>query len=247
MVPALALSPAQLLGQDDAHVVPLEPDRNGVFLHPLARDAFLALRATAAEQGFDLHALSGFRSFARQLAIWNGKARGERELLDAREQPLDVRQLLPAERVEAILRWSALPGCSRHHWGTDLDIIDRAAPGAAQRLLAADWTDGGPFARLDRWLRERIAAGQAMGFFRPYTGVGCAVAAEPWHLSFAPLAARCQAALDPVSLRAALQEADVDLCDEIGARLDDILARHVAVPASLYPAADPPGAEVANR
>ncbi len=32
-----------------------------------------------------------------------------------------------AERVAAILVWSALPGASRHHWGTDCDVIDAAA------------------------------------------------------------------------------------------------------------------------
>ena len=44
-------------------------------------------------------------------------------------------QLSPAERIEAILRWSALPGASRHHWGTDLDLIDAHAiqPGGHQR------------------------------------------------------------------------------------------------------------------
>jgi hypothetical protein len=54
---------------------------------------------------------SGFRSFERQVEIWNRKV----EALQPR---------VPQEIFEAILRWSALPGTSRHHWGTELDVID---------------------------------------------------------------------------------------------------------------------------
>ncbi len=28
------------------------------------------------------------------------------------------------EKCKAMLRWSAVPGASRHHWGTEIDIFD---------------------------------------------------------------------------------------------------------------------------
>src|SRR6187402_3007544 len=74
---------------------------------------FLAMRAAAAVDGVDITAFSSFRDFDRQLAIWNGKFRGERPMQDREGRPLDVARLTPAERVAAILWWSALPGTSR--------------------------------------------------------------------------------------------------------------------------------------
>ena len=70
---------------------------------------------------------SSFRDFARQLQIWNGKFSGERPMFDAGGRPARRGALSPRERIDAILLWSALPGASRHHWGTDLDLIDRNA------------------------------------------------------------------------------------------------------------------------
>lgn len=237
----LALSHRQLLGLEAGHVVALDvgccAPGTQVLMHPAAARALRALSDDARQAGFSLCAVSGFRPFDRQLQIWNGKARGERELLDADEQPLHARDLEPSQRVAAILRWSALPGLSRHHWGSDVDIIDMAAiePGGAPRLLAADCHGPGCQAPLHAWLDTCIGSGKAQGFFRPFTGEGCAVAAEPWHLSFAPLAARCQAALDTARLRAALEDVDIELRHEVYAQLDRILQCYAQVPAAIYP------------
>jgi hypothetical protein len=79
-----------------------------------------------------------------------------------------VRRLTPAERVAAILWWSALPGTSRHHWGTDFDVLDAAAMPAGYKLqvIPAEYLEGGPFHRLTTWLDAHMGA---FGFFRPYT------------------------------------------------------------------------------
>jgi hypothetical protein len=60
-------------------------------------------------------------------------------LLDAHNQPLDALQLGETERLHAILHWSALPGTSRHHWGTDLDIYD---PTACPPVPGWRWSPG---------------------------------------------------------------------------------------------------------
>lgn len=196
--------PLQLTGRARNHVTELP--KRGPTLHPDAATAFLALRAAAAAEGFDLLAVSSFRDFARQRAIWNGKFRGERPLLDRTGRSLDPAALSPLQRVRAILEWSALPGASRHHWGTDLDVVDAAAlaPDAAPQLLPAQFGPGGPFAPLDRWL-----AGHAgrFGFFRPYDRDRGGVQPEPWHLSYAPLAQAALAALTLPVLADALAEA----------------------------------------
>ncbi len=205
-------------------------------LHPLAGQALALLCADAREAGFDLRVVSGFRSFERQAMIWNAKARGLRPVLDAAERPIDIRTIDEMALVFAILRWSALPGASRHHWGTDLDVLDamRLVPGQAVELSVADTRAEGPFAPLHRWLDERIASGRSHGFFRPYVGVGCRVAPEPWHLSFAPLAWRCQCAFDPAALAAVHGRAAIALHEVIEVVRERIVREYLAVPAWLY-------------
>ena len=146
----------------------------------------LAVRAQLA--GFALAVVSGYRSYERQLAIFNAKAQGRRAVMDDHGKVLPIDVLAPAQRLHAILRFSALPGTSRHHWGTDFDIIDRAAvpPHYTPQLEPREYSGNGPFAPLASWLAERIAADDAEGFFRPYD-IDCGgVAPEPWHLSYRP-------------------------------------------------------------
>jgi hypothetical protein len=91
-------------------------------------------------------------------------------VLDSRAAPLDIEQLTKHELVYAILRWSALPGASRHHWGTDIDVYDEnARPSGYEIELTPEEVDaGGMFAPLHEWLDQRLAAGAGHGFFRPY-------------------------------------------------------------------------------
>src|SRR5688572_23302102 len=112
----------QLTGRARSHLVELSGPT--CTLHREAAAPFLAMRAAAAADGIDLVAFSSFRDFDRQLGIWNGKFRGERPMQDRQGRPLDVARLTAAERLAAILWWSALPGTSRHHWGTDFDVLD---------------------------------------------------------------------------------------------------------------------------
>jgi LAS superfamily LD-carboxypeptidase LdcB len=97
---------------------------------------------------------SSFRDFGRQRAIWNAKFRGERPALDRAGRPMDILTLGPGARVETILLWSALPGASRHHWGSDVDVADgkAMASGYAPKLEVDEYRRGGPFAALSAWL-----------------------------------------------------------------------------------------------
>lgn len=200
------LDPLALTGRSRAHVVELDAPR--CTLHPAVVEPFLALRGAALAAGIDLAPASSFRDFARQRAIWNAKFGGERPVLDRACRVLDVACLAPAARVEAILAWSAPPGASRHHWGTDLDVYDRAAlpAGGSPQLLPAEYAADGPFARLADWLDGNM---HRFGFFRPYVADRGGVAPEPWHLSYAPLAQACGEALTPEVLAEALRGAEV--------------------------------------
>ena len=98
------------------------------------------------------------------------------------------------QQLHAILRFSAIPGTSRHHWGTDLDVFDAAAlPQDYQlQLSPQEVAPGGMFDPLHCWLDQRMAAGEVHGFFRPYGQDRGGVAPERWHLSYAPMAAGCE-------------------------------------------------------
>ncbi len=215
----------QLTGRARDHLVELSDPR--CTLHNEAVGPFLAMRAAAAADGIDLVPFSSFRDFDRQLAIWNGKFRGERPMEDRSGRPLDVRALGAAERVEAILWWSALPGASRHHWGTDVDVMDANAVPAGYRLMVvpAVYAAGGPFVELTTWLDARM---HAFGFFRPYATDRGGVSPEPWHLSYAPVAERALAALTPAQLREVLAAADIEGKEAVLEALPENFARYVA-------------------
>ena len=218
------LEPEALTGLGDAHVIALtDPDCR---LHPAAATALLQMRSAAADVGIDLTPVSSFRSFDQQLHIWNDKFQGRRPLLSRDGQPVDASSLDADDRVSAILLWSALPGASRHHWGSDCDVIDRSALAAGERvqLLPAEYAVGGRYEVLEAWLALNAAD---FGFFRPYDLDRGGVQPEPWHLSFAPLAAAALPALSVELLADALGSAQMEGLDAVLARLPELHARFV--------------------
>jgi LAS superfamily LD-carboxypeptidase LdcB len=218
------LNPFEITGRAATHVreVPaLDARLHGEVVAPVQ-----ALREASAAAGIDLAVVSSFRDFSRQSAIWNGKFRGERPMLDAAGTPFEAAKLSAAERVRAILIWSALPGASRHHWGTDFDVIDRAAmpPGYQVQLTVEEFTGRGPFVRLNEWLGANLAN---FGFFRPYTTDRGGVRPEPWHLSYAPVAVPALASLTIDVLREAIEEGELEGRDEVLARLPELYDKYV--------------------
>lgn len=205
-------------------------------LHPLVRVAFERMAAAAQQDGIALDAISCFRSFGQQLAIWNGKFLGQRPLLSRSGELLDALSLDEPARVAAILAWSALPGASRHHWGTDFDVIDRAALPAGERvqLVPAEYAPGGWFAPLNRWLS---AHAEDFGFFRPYDADRGGVLPEPWHLSFAPLAALALQDLGIDVLAASLADVALEGRNTVFSGLPDLHQRYVMAVAEAPQAA----------
>ncbi len=219
-----------LTGRTESHLCdPADAEALGASMHRDVVEPFRRLRDVAARSGFALEILSGFRGFERQLSIWNRKAQGELAVLDSAAVPLDIRTLSERELVFAILRWSALPGASRHHWGTELDVFDAAArpEGYAVELIPEEVDPGGMFGPLHDWLDTRIAAGTSFGFFRPYDRDRGGVAPERWHLSCAPVAASFVEGLSADVLRDTVRAAELRLKDTVLAHLDEIFERFV--------------------
>jgi LAS superfamily LD-carboxypeptidase LdcB len=220
----MPLNELELTGRARTHVVDVADPP--CVLHRDTVEPFLAMRAAAHEDGLSLTPLSAFRDFDRQLHIWNDKFGGHRPVYDRVGHPVDHSTLDAHGIVDAILAWSALPGASRHHWGSEIDLIDRAAlaPGRSASLLPAEYAPGGPFARLNDWLTRNMAR---FDFFRPYTTDRGGVAPEPWHLSYAPVSEPALQQLTEEVLRQALSASDIAGKEVILARLPELHCRFV--------------------
>jgi LAS superfamily LD-carboxypeptidase LdcB len=218
------LNELELTGRERSHVVQREDLKAALQRDALA--AFLEMKAAAALEGIDIAIASAYRDFSAQQRIWDMKFRGEWPLYDADGCIRDHALMNDTELVEAILSWSAVPGGSRHHWGTDIDVFDRAAvpPGYHVRLLPDEAAPGGVFHRLHRWLDDNMAR---FGFFRPYGTYRGGVHPEPWHLSYAPVSNIALRALTPAMLESAVRASDILGRDLVLARIAEIHRRYI--------------------
>ena len=223
-MPGNALTPLELTGRAMTHVVTLHDPP--FTLHAAVVEPFFRLRAAAAADGIDLLPVSTYRDFSRQLGIWNAKCRGERDLFDRDGIRLDYDSLSEEEVVGAILHWSALPGASRHHWGTEIDVVDArtAEPGRAPQLLPSEFAPGGRQASLETWLASNLGR---FGFHRPYARDLGGVQPEPWHVSHSATAAAALARFTPQLLQDALDGVELDCAAIVRARLPEIFERYV--------------------
>ncbi len=224
------MNPLELTGRARTHIVELEAPRCA--LHYAVVTSFLAMRDAARVDGIDLQAISSYRDFERQLLLWNRKWRGERPLY-ARDGSLLVHaELSEADLVDAILAWSAIPGGSRHHWGSDIDVADVAAmpEGYQVQLLPGEYAADGVFARLTAWLDRNMTR---FGFFRPFGSDRGGAGIEPWHLSYAPVAHDAMEALSLPVLRNAIAQSEMLGKHVVLDRLPEIYTRFIL-------AVDPP-------
>jgi len=219
----MILTCAMLTGQSDEHLVSFGKHR----LQAEAANAFLAMQAQAKLTGFNLQPASTFRDFYRQQTIWNEKFAGLRLVLDQNSQPLDIHALNVEQLCHAILHWSALPGASRHHWGTDLDIYDPDLLPENSKLQLEPWEyeEGGYFRALTEWLSENMAG---YGFYRPFTTSGSAVAEEPWHLSYQPLSQQYENQLTPALLLDVWQAHIIAGHSWLTSHLDEVFTRYIS-------------------
>lgn len=146
------------------------------YLRKEAYDAFVRMAQAAAKEGVKLTIISATRNFDRQKAIWEDKWNGK-----VRVEGVDLRTVKdPAERAKRILRFSSMPGTSRHHWGTDFDL----------NALENEYFESGEGLRVYQWLQTHAGT---YGFCQPYTDKTkgrSGYEEEKWHWSYVPLSAR---------------------------------------------------------
>ncbi|SDX92639.1 D-alanyl-D-alanine carboxypeptidase [Lutibacter oricola] len=140
------------------------------------KTAFTAMQLAAKKDGIQLEIVSAYRSFNRQQYIWNRKYK-----------KYAASGLSHDKTVEKIIEYSTLPGTSRHHWGTDIDIIDGSKKRPASLLLEKNYENNGVYSKLKQWMD---ANANFYGFYLVYTNLPNrkGFKYEPWHYSYLPLA-----------------------------------------------------------
>lgn len=166
---------AELLGQFNPaeHSAFVQIDRqytakSAIFLRESAYFAFQQMHEAALAEGIELRVISATRNYAAQEAIWNRKWSAPRFM-----------GFEPLQRALEIMRFSSMPGASRHHWGTDIDI----------NSLENSWFEFGVGARIYHWLEKHAAQ---FGYHQVYSSKKNGrdgYEEEKWHWSFMPLAA----------------------------------------------------------
>jgi len=150
-----------------------------------------------------------------------------RPVLDDQGAAIDLEPLTLKERVFAVLRWSALPGTSRHHWGTDFDIYDKTALSGGKLQLTVDETEaGGPFFEMYCWL-DSYLDDSGLSLSRPYLIDHGGIAKEPWHISHTPLAQEYEKLLTIELLREIIDASDLMFKETILANLEEIFHRFI--------------------
>lgn len=230
------LTSTQLTGQDSSELVPLPKSlstREGLVAHPLAITALAKLQKAAAKANVPFEVLSSYRSFEQQKSIWNRKFCGEQTILDMNENSIDITCLTDLEKIHSIMRYSALPGASRHHWGTDFDIFPSAAlkEGYKPQLLVSEFVntaDGKSTAvasELHQWLITNL---HESDFFRPYKRFQNGIAAEPWHLSYQPIADSALMQLSLEMLKETIQQsADFSGYESVISHLPSLFEQYI--------------------
>ena len=224
------MTPEQLIGLNQDHLLNIENNTELLgqkfqchheVLIPIAK-----LIRQSEMDGVPLRIVSSYRSFERQAEIWNHKFNNDVELNLRDGSTVNAFELSPKERVDTILHYSAIPGTSRHHWGTDFDVFDAAAidQGYEVQLTEAEFDEKGPCSNLDEWLDYNL---EKFGFFKPYREDKGGVACEPWHISYEPIASKALEEFPVEFLKETLRQKEIGGKEQITSRLDSLARKYV--------------------
>ncbi|MDR3238121.1 MAG: M15 family metallopeptidase [Spirochaetia bacterium] len=145
--------------------------------HYLRKEAAEALERLVADfqkehPGVPVWVASSTRSFYDQKSIWEAKWNGQR-LVDGKK--LNESEKDPVKRARIILKFSSMPGSSRHHWGTDVDF----------NVLTNSYYETGAGKTFYSWMS---GSASKYGFHQPYTkNRDKGYEEEKWHWSYTPL------------------------------------------------------------
>lgn len=150
-------------------------DKEEIYLRAEVLEAYGRMREAAQADGIALLIRSATRNFDYQRGIWERKW----------ERP-QYMGWQAVDKARDILTYSAMPGASRHHWGTDIDL----------NSFENDWFESGEGAAVYAWL---TAHARDYGFHQVYDDKSTGRTGyelERWHWSYLPIAGPMLAAFN---------------------------------------------------
>ncbi len=178
VLPQLAFNPFQevytreeLIGKDNSDMIGLD-----FKMKTKAYSSFVTMQSHAYKAKVAIRVVSAYRSFEKQKQIFENK------------YSLYLSEgMTPKQAINKIIEYSTIPGTSRHHWGTDVDIFDSSVPKPESILEEEHYYNNGPYTKLKKWMDENA---NRFGFYEVYTKNPDrkGFKHEPWHYSYAPLA-----------------------------------------------------------
>ncbi|MAD96240.1 MAG: D-alanyl-D-alanine carboxypeptidase [Flavobacteriaceae bacterium] len=134
-----------------------------IWLQKKVYEAYVKMYVAAIKEGIELKILSGTRNFYEQKWIWERKWKS-------------YSNLKPKDRAIKILEYSSMPSTSRHHWGTDLDLVS----------LSPKFFKSTKGQKVHNWIQNNA---NRYGFYQVYTSDPNrkGYQEEPWHWTYLPL------------------------------------------------------------
>lgn len=183
-----------LTGQDERNIV---GSAYASRMHKGVIDPFLAMQRAAAQENIAISSISSYRSYQRQQEIFEGKF-----------DKFTAQGMSPQEAVEKIIEYSTIPGTSRHHWGTELDLIDAAVTQPQSSLEPENYHGNGAYCRLKEWMDNHASDfGFELVYTDNYHRKGFKY--EPWHYSYAPISKPLMARYMEIDLKAFFRDSQL--------------------------------------
>ncbi|MFN0031895.1 MAG: M15 family metallopeptidase [Flavobacteriales bacterium] len=141
--------------------------KDNIYMRKLAYDSYKNMHDSAKKEGITITIISATRNFDYQKGIWEKKW--------VREKYKGWSDL---DKVKDIMKYSSMPGTSRHHWGTDVDFnsVEPAYFNKPEGKKLYDWM---------------VKNASHFGFYQTYTDKAAGRTGyeeEKWHWSYMPLA-----------------------------------------------------------
>lgn len=183
-----------LIGMDDSRIV-----SDSILLEKETYSAFIKMKDAAEKDGIIIKLVSGFRDFYRQQLIWNNKYKKF-----TNEFSLDG-----PTAIKEIVRFSTIPGTSRHHWGTEIDIIDKNFENEKDLLISKKYEEGGIFNSLKKWMDKNS---KRFGFYIVYDDDSNrpGFEYEPWHYTYKPVSDLFQREFLKLNLKSIISKTKVE-------------------------------------
>ena len=183
-----------LIGMDDSRIV-----SDTILLEKETYSAFIKMKDAAEKDGIIIKLVSGFRDFYRQQMIWNNKYKKF-----TNEFSLDG-----PTAIKEIIRFSTIPGTSRHHWGTEIDIIDKNFENEKDLLISKKYEEGGMFNSLKKWMDKNS---KRFGFYIVYDDDSNrpGFEYEPWHYTYKPVSDLYQREFLKLNLKSIISKTKVE-------------------------------------